>query len=138
MGFFGNMKRNVGKFMGQARGVGKAIHGVNRSISKMSGGKLDPLAMLGNYAQNQAENYYGKEVVSRVKDGFAQGQNMLRNVQGGDYESAALGVHNYARQNSSSYNDKYQGAIRGLDKYGMRGAVEDGYKKYGRPRMRGR
>ena len=136
MGFFNNMKRNVGKFYGSARGIGKMIEGANRSVSKMSGGALDPLKMLGNYAQGQAENYYGKEVVGKVKDGFAQGQSMLRNVQGGDYESAGLQAHNYARQNSSQYNDKYQGAIRGLDKYGMRGAVEDAYVKYGKPRMR--
>jgi hypothetical protein len=134
MGFFSNMKRNVGKFMGGARNVGKAIQGANRTVAKMTG--IDPMKMLGNYAGNKAEEMYGKEVVGRVKDGFAQGNQMLRNVQGGDYESAGLQAHNYGRKHSKSYNDNYQGAVGQLDKYGMRGHVQNAYNQYGRSRMR--
>jgi hypothetical protein len=103
MGFFGRFKRNVGKFYGVARGIAKAIEGGNRAVTKMTGGAIDPMAMLKGHAMRQVEDRVGSQMVSKVKDGYAGARGMVRDVQGGDYASAARRGHGMARQGYDIY-----------------------------------
>ena len=129
--------RNVGKGLHTARRVGKAINGLNRTVVKMSGGKLDPLKKLQEVGENALQNAgISKEIIGRVKDGYAAGEKMYRNVQGGNYEDALRTGHNYARQQSSQYDNIHNNAVRTMDKYGMREPMERMYKRHGRKHLR--
>ena len=100
---FSKFKRGVGKFYGAARGIAKAIEGGNRAVTKMTGGSVNPMEMLKGQAMRQVEARGGSQMVSKVQDGYASARSMARDVQGGDYRSAARRGHNMARQHSRDY-----------------------------------
>ena len=102
MGFFGfarSMARNVGKGLQIARSVGKTIHGLNRSVTKMTGGAIDPLAKLQSVGEGYLEKQgINKEMVNKVREGYGATSQMYRHVQGGDYGKAVMTGHSYANQ----------------------------------------
>lgn len=103
MGFFGfarSMARNVGKGLHIARSVGKTIQGMNRAVTKMTGGSIDPLAKLQSVGEGYLEKQgINKEMVKKVRDGYGATSQMYREVQGGDYGKAVMTGHSYAKQN---------------------------------------
>lgn len=138
MAFISNLKRNVGKWYGKARSVGKAIESANRSVVKMTGGHLDPLAKAQEMVMHTAEKAVGKEMIGKVKEGYGSVSKMYRDVEGGDYESAIKRGHGLAMSHSGAYRKQHAGANKAIDKYGMRPAMNHAYAKHGRKRLKRR
>ena len=93
--------RNVGKGLHTARRVGKAINGLNRTVVKMSGGKLDPLKKLQEVGENALQNAgISKEIIGRVKDGYAAGEKMYRKPRQRSYAAPAPAPRQWSQRDA--------------------------------------